>query len=264
MYRRIDADGDNTIYTLEREPVRNPGKATVGVIPRSVRFNRGAGVITAYRYTESCDDGEMHSAMLELSGYGMRKLSRAMRLSQQLVTLSSKIQAYRSVLTDFAVDGGRKSQFGPYVSLVSGGDGDGGVRKKLYNLLNIGEEGRLEGIDWVMSVPKRGGPYPVLYSYRAARMTDKARRNADLVDATLPDPVTGKLRGGIRIRCTRAEYIALVKKLAMDQELRWASIALKKSMMPVRSDGRHDDRMKLVGARVRNLGDDTPMRRRPV
>lgn len=264
MFVRTDADGDNTVYTLEKEIARQPGKAVVGVIPRSVRFNRGAGVITAYRYTESYDSGEMRSAMIELSGYGMRKLSKTMRMSQQLVSLSSKLQAYRSLLTDFSMDDGKKSQFGPYVSLVSGGEEGGGLKKKLYNLLNIREKNRLEGIDWVMSTPKRGGTHPVLYSYKAARMTDRARRNADLVDAVLPDPATGKMRGGIRIRCTRGEYAALLKKLSRSPELCWAAVAFSKSMTPVRESERRADRSRLLGARVRSIGDEVPKTRKPV
>ena len=261
MFVRTEADSSNTIYTLEREPRYRSDAAAVGVIPRSVRYNRGAGVISAYHYMVCRDGEELSEAMLELSGHGLRKMSQAMQLSKQLVGLSHKLQPYRSVLQDFAGSAGKKTHFGPYVTLVSG-SGEGRTRRNLYNVLNLTEEGRLEGIDWVLSTPRHGRPNPILYSYKAARMTDKAKRNADLVDATLPDPLTGRARGGIRIRCTREEFNALLRKMKESPELSWAAVSLKKSMTPLKEADRKEERSRLIGAKVREIGAE--QRRRTV
>lgn len=259
MFIRTDADADSTIYTLERALHYDSGKAAVGVIPKSVRFNRGAGLVHAYHYMVCRDDGQMSQAMVELSRNGVRRMAQAMDLSRRLVGLSQKLQPYRSVLQDFASAGGRTTHFGPYVSLVSG-KGEGRTRRNLYNVLNLTEQGRLEGIDWVLSTPRHGRPSPVLYSYKAARMTGRARRGADLVDATLPDPVTGRVKGGVRIRCTREEFAALVRRMKESPELRWAVVSLKKSMTPVGEKERREGKDRLIGARVREM-DDMPRRR---
>ena len=255
MFVRTEADSSDTIYTLEREPRYRSDAAAVGVIPRSVRYNRGAKVISAYRYTVCRDGKVLTSAMLELSGHGLKRMEKAMQLSKQLVGLSQKLQPYRSVLQDFAAISGRKTHFGPYVTLVSG-LGEGRTRRKLYNLLNLTEKGRLESIDWVLSTPERRKANPILYSYRAARMDNKERRNADLVDATLPNPLTGHAEGGVRIRCTREEFNELLKKMKESPELRWAATSFRKSMTPLKDVEKREERSRQIGARVRELGDE--------
>ena len=253
MFVRTEADSSNTVYTLEKEPHYKSGAAAVGVIPAAVRYNKGAGVVSAYRYTV-CRDGQVLSeAMLELSGHGMKRMSQAMRLSKDLVATSQKLQPYRSILQDFAGPAGRKTHFGPYVGLVSGA-GEGKPKRNLYNLLNIAEAGRLESIDWVLSTPKKGKIQPMLYSYSVARMKPSARRNAKLVDAILPNPLTGRSAGGVRIRCTLEEFNSLLKRMKQSPELSWAALSFKRSMSPTRDIEKREDRNRLIGARVRELG----------
>lgn len=253
VFTRTEIDSSNTVYTLEKEPHYRSDEAAVGVIPESVRHNRSANVISAYRYTVCRDGRVLASAMLELSGHGLKRMSQAMMLSKQLVGLSQKLQPYRSILQDFAGTAERRTHFGPYVTLVSG-LGEGRARRKLYNLLNLTEKGRLESIDWVLSTPKKGKANPVLYSYEAARMTYRERRNADLVDATLPNPFTRHADGGVRIRCTREEFNALLRKMKKSPELRWAAISFRKSMTPLNAVEKRQERSRQIGAKIRELG----------
>lgn len=257
MYRRSDSDGENSIYVLEMSSAlrsRFRSGDTVGMIPQKIRLNHSTGSVSIYRCSRSHSSEEFNMAVEELSRYGLRKVSKAMRLSKEMISLSSKLQPYRNVLSDFDISAnGRKTQFGPYASLVSSGATGPNIKKKLYNILNLTEKGRLEDVDWILSVPKHGGQTPILYSYKAARMTEKGRRNADLVDAVLPNPGTGKLDGGVRIRCTKDEFQRLAMKLLDSPELKWAYLAFTHSVSPVRDieKEKKEERSRLIGERVK-------------